>query len=95
MDKWRVAFLYALGGKCVRCDCKDLRLLEIHDTSGEHRGYHNKQRLEDIRQFRLTGRIPPGRFLLCVDCHDVEHGSDYTKVKAKIEDELRKMKDEK
>jgi hypothetical protein len=89
LDKWRVAFLVALGGKCVRCGCTDLRELEVHDTTGEHKGYGNKQRLEDIRQFKLTGRVPPGRFLLCWKCHHLgEHGSARSKVKLQIEEKL-------
>ena len=95
MDKWRVAFLVALGGKCTHCGCVDLLRLEIHCTTNEHRGYGNKQRLEDIRQFRLTGKVPPGRVLLCDECHDVEHGSAFTKVKAEIEKNLEALKNEK
>jgi hypothetical protein len=95
LNKWRVALLTALGGKCTRCGEGDLRKLEIHDISGEHAGYGNKQRLKDIRDYRLTGKIPYGRYLLCWKCHRLwVHGSAYSRVKLQIEKELEEMKNE-
>jgi hypothetical protein len=64
LNKHRRAFLLALGGKCKRCGCTDLSRLEIHDTTGEHRGYGNPQRIKDIRTFAKTGYVPPGRKLI-------------------------------
>jgi len=88
---WHLQLVFALGGKCSSCGSADLNDLEIHCTTGDHKGYGNRQRQVDILNYKRFRIVPKGRILLCEDCHTVEHGSVYTKVGDQIKQELKRL----
>ncbi len=95
MDKWRVAYLQALGGRCIFCGERNFALLEVHDMSGEHRGIDNPARLTDLRDFKEKGIIHDGRAVVCWKCHHKNlHGSPANRVKFKREKEIEQLRKE-
>ena len=87
----RLSYLRALGGECIVCGERDPGKLEVHDISGEHKGANNKMRIKDLIDFKKTGKVKPGRFILCIDHHDEWHGTDAIKVKLARKEEIKQM----
>ncbi len=95
MDKWRIAYIQALGGRCVFCGERNFAKLEVHDISGEHKGIDNPARLQDVKDFKETGIIHAGRMVICWKCHHKNlHASAANKVKFNREREIEQLRKE-